>query len=167
MSSRACLAICTALALCACKQDEHAGTHESNVTFAASIITQCPTILGIEALPLEVMVGSEVQLSAKLRDASAKIVWHADGGVFSSRTSATTSFRCDLPGAQTVVFSTLRPCRQRATIRVTCTVSTTCGDGHVDFGEQCDDGGTLEGDGCSEWCIVEPDFHGGQAGAGK
>jgi cysteine-rich repeat protein len=166
MSSRAGLAVCTALALCACKR-EHAVTREGNVTFAASVITQCPAILGVEALPLEVMVGGAVELSATLRDENTKIVWHADGGAFSSRTQPTTMFRCDLPGVQTVVLSTLEPCRQRATIRVTCSVSTTCGDGHVDFGEQCDDGGTLEGDGCSEWCLFELDSHGGQAGAGK
>lgn len=31
-----------------------------------------------------------------------------------------------------------------------------CGDGAVDSGEACDDGNNLDGDGCSESCMVEP-----------
>jgi cysteine-rich repeat protein len=31
-----------------------------------------------------------------------------------------------------------------------------CGDGHVDPGEQCDDHNTLDGDGCSSTCQLEP-----------
>jgi cysteine-rich repeat protein len=30
-----------------------------------------------------------------------------------------------------------------------------CGDGHVDAGEQCDDGNTSDGDGCSATCVIE------------
>jgi large repetitive protein len=30
-----------------------------------------------------------------------------------------------------------------------------CGDGHVDAGEQCDDGNTTSGDGCSATCETE------------
>lgn len=36
--------------------------------------------------------------------------------------------------------------------------SSACGDGLVGSGEQCDDGGTAPGDGCSELCSVEPGF---------
>lgn len=32
----------------------------------------------------------------------------------------------------------------------------TCGDGHLDPGEQCDDGNTVSGDGCSSTCQLEP-----------
>jgi cysteine-rich repeat protein len=31
----------------------------------------------------------------------------------------------------------------------------TCGNGHVDSGEQCDDGNTMNGDGCSAGCTTE------------
>jgi cysteine-rich repeat protein len=31
-----------------------------------------------------------------------------------------------------------------------------CGDGHVDAGEQCDDGNPISGDGCSSTCRLEP-----------
>src|SRR5262245_2896547 len=31
----------------------------------------------------------------------------------------------------------------------------TCGDAHVDTGEECDDGNTKDGDGCSHECKIE------------
>ena len=33
----------------------------------------------------------------------------------------------------------------------------TCGDGHVDSGEECDDGNNMNGDGCSAGCTNEPE----------
>lgn len=36
--------------------------------------------------------------------------------------------------------------------------ATTCGDGVVDVGEECDDGGTSGGDGCSAACLVESGY---------
>lgn len=35
--------------------------------------------------------------------------------------------------------------------------AATCGNGQVDHGEECDDGNTLDGDGCSSLCIVVPE----------
>jgi MYXO-CTERM domain-containing protein len=37
-------------------------------------------------------------------------------------------------------------------------LSATCGDGRVQGGEECDDGDTMSGDGCSAGCVVEPGF---------
>ena len=39
-----------------------------------------------------------------------------------------------------------------------CERSTVCGDGFVDAGEFCDDGSTVDADGCSATCTVEPGF---------
>jgi cysteine-rich repeat protein len=36
-----------------------------------------------------------------------------------------------------------------------CPGGTTCGDGHIDEGEECDDGNTVDGDGCSSACKTE------------
>ena len=36
--------------------------------------------------------------------------------------------------------------------------ATTCGDGIVDVGEECDDGGTSGGDGCNAACLVESGY---------
>jgi cysteine-rich repeat protein len=41
-----------------------------------------------------------------------------------------------------------------------------CGDGVLDNGEQCDDGNTTSGDGCSSKCIDEPTAGGGGCSAG-
>ena len=38
----------------------------------------------------------------------------------------------------------------------------TCGNGVLDYGEECDDGNNMDGDGCSSVCIKEPPNHGGK-----
>jgi cysteine-rich repeat protein len=38
-------------------------------------------------------------------------------------------------------------------------IAVLCGNGRLDFGEECDDGGTSGGDGCSATCGREPGFH--------
>src|SRR5690242_18073018 len=42
----------------------------------------------------------------------------------------------------------------------------TCGNGQIDPGEQCDDGNTTSGDGCSATCQTEPTMGGGGGGGG-
>jgi cysteine-rich repeat protein len=42
----------------------------------------------------------------------------------------------------------------------------SCGDSIVEEGEQCDDGGIEDGDGCSHLCILEPQAGGGGCAAG-
>jgi cysteine-rich repeat protein len=42
--------------------------------------------------------------------------------------------------------------------RFTYIVTPTCGDGTIDPGEQCDDGNTISGDGCSAQCQIESCF---------
>jgi fibro-slime domain-containing protein len=37
-------------------------------------------------------------------------------------------------------------------------ILTTCGDGKLEGSEQCDDGNTISGDGCSKLCQIEADF---------
>jgi fibro-slime domain-containing protein len=36
--------------------------------------------------------------------------------------------------------------------------SSTCGNGIIEFGENCDDGNIVSGDGCSSGCVVEPHY---------
>jgi len=36
--------------------------------------------------------------------------------------------------------------------------SSTCGNGVIEFGENCDDGNIVSGDGCSSSCVVEPHY---------
>ncbi len=49
---------------------------------------------------------------------------------------------------------------------VTVTVTTLCGDGALDAGEECDDGNTTAGDCCSSSCTIEPDGTECRAAAG-
>ena len=39
-----------------------------------------------------------------------------------------------------------------------CAQVNRCGDGSRDVGEECDDGGVIDADGCSAKCSVEPFF---------
>lgn len=40
-------------------------------------------------------------------------------------------------------------------VRYSTIISITCGNGILETGEQCDDGNTLNGDGCSSSCLIE------------
>ena len=40
-------------------------------------------------------------------------------------------------------------------LSVGCASTATCGDGVLEPGEQCDDGNTMDGDGCSATCLIE------------
>ncbi len=41
------------------------------------------------------------------------------------------------------------------TLELTCEATTSCGDGALEPGEECDDGNTSGGDGCSATCLLE------------
>lgn len=60
------------------------------------------------------------------------------------------------PGTYTVAVRSYDPARALATygLRV-ASVVTACGDDVVSPGEACDDGNTVDGDGCSAQCVVE------------
>lgn len=40
-----------------------------------------------------------------------------------------------------------------------CLPDPVCGNGMIEPGETCEDGNTMAGDGCSDLCVVEPDFY--------
>ncbi|HEX3596475.1 MAG TPA: DUF4215 domain-containing protein, partial [Polyangiaceae bacterium] len=46
-----------------------------------------------------------------------------------------------------------------------CTPATVCGDGTISGDEQCDDGNSVPGDGCSGICQIEPGFRCPRAGS--
>ena len=48
-----------------------------------------------------------------------------------------------------------------------CGPQSTCGDGIVDGGEQCDDGNTQDGDGCSSSCALEQNCGDGVVNPGE
>ncbi len=59
----------------------------------------------------------------------------------------------------------------RDVIRIQCYIDSVCGNGATEAGEQCDDGNTVDGDGCSATCQIEstpppPPPPGGGSGCG-
>ena len=71
------------------------------------------------------------------------------------RDSATTATPCRATAARRPARS--RPGWQCPTPGAKC-IAKTCGDGIVAGNEQCDDGNTVAGDGCSATCTLEPGF---------
>jgi fibro-slime domain-containing protein len=65
-----------------------------------------------------------------------------------------------------IFFGDSKGCSKTCTKEPTCldgaghtqACSTTCGDGNIDPGEECDDGNGLDGDGCSSACKEESGF---------
>lgn len=60
-------------------------------------------------------------------------------------------------GAETV-YITVEPYFETPTatdVALTIAIDRSCGNGFIEPGEQCDDGGTATGDGCSDTCTVE------------
>jgi cysteine-rich repeat protein len=60
-------------------------------------------------------------------------------------------------GQYIVNFTAIDQVGQQALCSITLNVTTSCGDGNTDPGEQCDDGNRLPGDCCSPDCQFEPD----------
>jgi cysteine-rich repeat protein len=63
----------------------------------------------------------------------------------------------NLPSATVAVVATLedRECFDGEVIQITCLADSVCGDALVSAGEECDDGNTSNGDGCSSQCAHE------------
>jgi cysteine-rich repeat protein len=92
---------------------------------------------------LIVSIGSAACMTAELGDS-------ADGDSSASRAIADHSSVAAPTSARTVDQPT-----------------ACCGDGVVEPGEQCDDGNTVSGDGCSSTCQLEPPPCGGGSGSGS
>jgi cysteine-rich repeat protein len=120
-------------------------------------VEQCPSIQGVTALPLEVLIDGEIALSAKIPE-DAMIRWSAPAGSFSDPDDSETRYRCEAPGAQTLTLTISEdsPCEFSLYLEVTCSTSPLCGNGRLDVGEQCDDGNRDPGDGCTGECLKKP-----------
>ena len=61
--------------------------------------------------------------------------------------------------ATTATAQAIGDSQDGATLGASCPVApVVCGNGSVETGEECDDGNTANGDGCSATCSVEPNF---------
>jgi cysteine-rich repeat protein len=71
------------------------------------------------------------------------------GGVYS------TSLTVSDTGVTYVVATAYNDAGESALSNELALAPPACGDGHIDPGEQCDDGNTVSGDGCSATCMLE------------
>ncbi|HEU0032639.1 MAG TPA: DUF4215 domain-containing protein [Kofleriaceae bacterium] len=92
------------------------------------------------AAKLNVAAGAEVDASIAAADALIGSL-DIDGGGYLSPSSTSA-----LVGALTAFNESTGD---------NCAPPPVCGDGHVDEGEECDDGNTTSGDGCSATCEIE------------
>ncbi len=97
--------------------------------------------------------------------------WEWDGATWTQRLPGTNpSPRAESPlvyddarkevvmfGGQTVIAGDLAYLADTSVFGTNC-VDSSCGNGVIDSGEECDDGNTLGGDGCSSACSVEVGF---------
>jgi len=67
----------------------------------------CPVVTGISALPLGVLLGSELSLEGHESAEGDSYRWAGEGGEFSTPDQTTTLFLCSEPGPHTLTFAVL------------------------------------------------------------
>jgi len=97
-----------------------------DVTTGAGV--HCPVVTGISALPLEVLVGSSLELSgfaSSSVDASTTFSWAGSGGSFTAAAAKDTSFLCTAAGDHALTFAATKTgCPATSMdVTVTCTGS--------------------------------------------
>jgi hypothetical protein len=103
--------------------------HKDETEAKAEFVTDvapCPAIGGIDISPLEVSVGSELELRVRLiHGDGAKVSWRGAGGSFRRRESIRTFYRCERPGENPITVAVRRgsDCRKQERVTVTCTAS--------------------------------------------
>jgi len=126
----------------------------------------CPELVSYAVSPLAVAVGGVIDVAATAADidstddATPTFRWTATAGTFANATSATTQYTCATAGLQTLTVTVgatsptvdVAGCGESQTITVNC-VPLSCGNGHLDPGEQCD---PPNGSSCDTNCLQVP-----------
>jgi hypothetical protein len=126
----------------------------------------CPQLSSYSVSPLTVAVGGTIDVSAAAidldtsDDASPTYHWSATAGTFAMPDTAATKYTCAAAGAQTLTVKVsahsptidVSACNDSSTVNVTC-VPLSCGNGHLDPGEQCD---PPNGTTCDSNCLQVP-----------
>ncbi|MDG2304973.1 MAG: DUF4215 domain-containing protein [Candidatus Binatia bacterium] len=126
-----------------CRKQAHAKTN----TFQIDLPSRCPYRVKISATPI-VTTDATNLTRAPLQPPGTMLL---EDGALTSNPFSFHRHR-DIDGAYY---------RDLATVRVTClpeprVPSATCGNGAIDAGEVCDDGNSVEDDGCTNQCEPSP-----------
>lgn len=110
--------------------------------------------------PLVVYRGESISVRGAAVPASADFEWSTSGSlagdfVFDAGEASEGSFECTSGEGEIVLTITDGECSDEARVPVTCAPPSVCGDSRVDVGEDCDDGNTVDEDGCSDDCVAE------------
>jgi cysteine-rich repeat protein len=133
------------------------GTIEITGTFNV-----CPQVLDATATPASTESTSAVASnSTDLNMDTLTLAWTATSGSFADAAAASTTYTCASSGEQTLTLTADdgKGCTHSKTVKVTCTAVTpptpVCGNNTKEGTEECDDGNTTAGDGCSATCTTE------------
>jgi cysteine-rich repeat protein len=123
----------------------------------------CPKLTAASAEPPDAAGSSAVTANAEDLDGDTlSFSWAAAAGAFADAAVASTTYTCAAAGAQslTVTVDDGKGCTHSQMVSVTCPEvappEPVCGNDTQEGAEECDDGNTAAGDGCSATCTVEP-----------
>jgi cysteine-rich repeat protein len=122
----------------------------------------CPQVLAAAADPTSTETTSAVTSnSTDLNSDTLKVTWTATSGSFADAAAANTTYTCASSGEQTLTVTAddSKGCTHSKTVTVTCSgvvaPPAVCGNNMKEGAEECDDGNTTGGDGCSPTCVAE------------
>lgn len=126
----------------------------------------CPVIDSIIVTGLIQTVGEDISLAAFASDADGDAVtyeWTASVGSVTDADQSNAVYTCIAAGDVVLTLSVKdnvvaaddqSVCDTQTNVTVTCEPAGVCGDGVIDAGEECDDGNSVDGDGCQADCTV-------------
>ena len=125
-------------------------------TFAAHGGAECPSLIETVACPCPLVCGDGRRVKTGEQCDDGNVV---DGDGCSAKCKVEAGWRCE----GTYSYNNQMYNLTGTLMTPSVCVAQSCGDGHVKFHEQCDDGNTIDGDGCSAKCTVEPFYDCSQA----
>jgi hypothetical protein len=106
----------------ACASHEHAKDKHAGELGVIGQFVECPLIVGMTILPLEVIVGGQIELQPDLTREVKHAQWSASSGHFEDDRRATTTFVCDAVGEPVLMLAVedASACAHRMALRVRC-----------------------------------------------
>jgi cysteine-rich repeat protein len=144
-----------------CRVPEGSTTTSGSISISGTF-NACPKLLAAAADPTSTETTTAVTANAEDADGDTlTFKWSAGTGEFTDAAVANTTYTCKASGEQmlSVTVDDGKGCTHSKTVTVSCTAVTppapVCGDSKKEGTEDCDDGNTTAGDGCSATCTIE------------